>query len=178
MKKAKSTAAGVAVPQSREECAARIKDLGDAQREEQRLLANMNDQVAAAAAQYQPGIDAARERQAELMDAIQTWCEANRLDLTQGGRVKSAQLVTGEVQWRQRPPSVTVRKVEQVLAALHQLGLGRFVRSKDEVDKEAILKEPQAVKGVPGIVINTGLEDFCVTPFEAQAPSTPALVGA
>ena len=35
------------------------------------------------------------------------------------------------------------------------------------MNKEAILNEPEAVRGVPGIAISQG-EDFIVTPFEAE----------
>ena len=46
--------------------------------------------------------------------------------------------------------------------------LGRFVRAKEAINKEAILLEPAAVAGVPGIKIITGVEDFVITPFEVE----------
>ena len=82
---------------------------------------------------------------------------------------KTANLVTGEVAWRQVPPSVQVRGAEAVLDRLQVMGLGRFIRSKDEVNKEAMLAEPEAVRGITGITIVTGLENFSITPFEASA---------
>jgi phage host-nuclease inhibitor protein Gam len=48
------------------------------------------------------------------------------------------------------------------------LGLSRFIRSKDEINKEAILADPKAVSGIVGITINSGLEDFAVVPFEQE----------
>jgi len=42
-------------------------------------------------------------------------------------------------------------------------------RLKNEPNKEAMLNEPDAVRGIAGITIVTGVEDFIVTPFEAQA---------
>ena len=44
-----------------------------------------------------------------LQAGIQTYCEAHRDELTSGGKTKTANLVTGEVSWRQRPPSVSIR---------------------------------------------------------------------
>ena len=58
--------------------------------------------------------------------------------------------------------------VERVLEALRRLGLHRFIRRKEEVNKEAILAEPQAVSAVPGISIAQGVEDFAITPFEIE----------
>ena len=49
------------------------------------------------------------------------------------------------------------------------MGLGRFVRVKNEPNKDAMLNEPDAVRGIAGISIVTGVEDFIVTPFEATA---------
>ena len=88
--------------------------------------------------------------------------------LTNGGKVKTANLITGEVQWRQRPPSVRVTGAESVIETLRRLGLSQFVRTKEEVNKEAILNEPEGVKGVAGITVVKGVEDFVITPFEQE----------
>ena len=41
---------------------------------------------------------------------------------------------------------------------------------KEELNKEAILNEPEAVKGVAGLSIKTGVEDFVIQPFENDQP--------
>lgn len=104
-----------------------------------------------------------------LQTGVQAWCEANRDTLTDGGKVKSANLITGEVSWRQRPPSVSVRGVDAVIDTLKRLGLGVFVRTKEELNKEAILNEPHQVRGVAGLQVVTGVEDFAIVPFEQEA---------
>lgn len=55
-----------------------------------------------------------------------------------------------------------------MLETLERLGLSRFIRTKREPNKEAMLNEPEAVKGVAGITIVQGVEDFIVTPFEQE----------
>ena len=129
----------------------------------------MNDEIAAITAKFQPRLDENKAEITALQQGLQAWCEANRNELTNGGKVKTANLVTGEIQWRQRPPSVGVRGAESVIEALMGFGLNRFVRMKAEVNKEAILNEPDAVKGVAGITVVTGVEDFVITPFEQVA---------
>lgn len=161
-------AAALYAVQSRDECSAAIRTLGDTSRELSRLTLAMNDEIAAVTARYQLEIDPLKARSTSLAEGIQTWCEANRSDLLKAGG-KSANLITGEVQWRQRPPSVSVRGADSVIDTLRRLGLARFVRSKDEVNKEAILNEPAAVVGVAGITVVSGVEDFVVTPFEQEA---------
>jgi phage host-nuclease inhibitor protein Gam len=130
----------------------------------------MNDAIAEITHAHQPMLDALSEQIKTLQAGVQAYCEAHRDELTNGGRVKTANLVTGEVQWRQRPPSVAVRSVDAVIETLKRLGLNRFLRpKKDEINKEAILNEPDEVRGVAGLKIITGVEDFVITPFEQEA---------
>lgn len=160
----------VNVAQTREQTAAEIKQLGDVQRMMARELADMNDQLAAITKAHQPALEALTAEIEALQASIQGWCEAHRDDLTNGGKVKSANLVTGEIQWRQRPPSVRVRAAEMVVDTLLKLGLERFIRVKTELNKEAVLADPDAVSGIAGLSIQTGVEDFVITPFEQVAP--------
>ena len=161
--------AQIEVPQNNGEAAADIRQMGDLQRQLLRVQAEMNDAIGHITQTYQPRMDALGEQIKGLQAGVQAFCEAHRDELTNGGKVKTANLVTGDVQWRQRPPSVSVRGIESVIEALKGFGLSRFVRTKDEVNKEAILNEPEAVKGVAGITVVTGVEDFVITPFEQQA---------
>ncbi len=154
------------VCQSRDEAAQNIKSLGDVNRHIARMTAAMNDDIANVTENYQPEIDKLREQAANLQEGVQAWCEANREELTGGGKVKTANLITGNVQWRQRPPSVSVRGADTVIETLKRMGFGRFVRTKEEVNKEAILNEPDEVRGIAGLNIVTGVEDFVIEPFE------------
>lgn len=156
------------VPQTQDDVAADIRRIGDLQRQLTRYQTEANDRIAEITATYQPLLDGLREQIKPLQAGVQVWCEANRHELTLGGKVKSANLVTGEVQWRQRPPSVSVRGVDAVLSVLAELGLARFIRTKQEVNKDAILAEPDAVRGVAGISVVTGVEDFVIVPFEIE----------
>lgn len=165
----KTAAVAVFVPHSKGECAGLIAQLGEISREMQRLTSEMNDQIASVTLGYQPRLERLQGQVEALQNGIQTWCEANRAELTRDGKVKSANLVTGEVQWRQRPPSVRVTGADDVVERLLTGGLGRFVRTRNEINKEAILNEPEAVASVRGISVQTGVEDFVIVPFEQTA---------
>ena len=108
------------------------------------------------------------------MGGIQTWCEANRVALCgDGDRLgKTVNLVTGEVSWRMRPPSVVIRGADSVVDTLLRHGLERYVRTTHVPNKEAMLADPEGVRGIAGVSIQSGVEDFIVVPFEAQATST------
>lgn len=168
-KKKRVKAQALPAAQTRDEAAGLIREIGDKQREFLRVQAAMNDAIAQAAHDAEPTLAQLTEEIEQLQARVQGWCEANRAELTKGGKVKTADLVTGEVQWRQRPPSVTLTGVRAVVAWLKSHNLSRFIRTSEEVNKEAILNEQEAVADVPGIRINKGVEDFVITPFEQTA---------
>lgn len=161
------TPAASSVPQSKTDCAAYIKNLGDVQRDFERSKAEMNDAIANITKSFAPVLEALQTRMTVLQTGIHTWCEANRATLCEG-QGKTANLVTGEVSWRQRPPSVTIRGADTVIETLKRMHLERFVRTKEEVNRDAMLNEPDAVRGIAGITINTGIEDFSITPFSVE----------
>ena len=154
--------------QAREEVEVAIKNIGDLQRELQRKMTAQNDELAAITERYAPELQAIKEQLEPMQDAVQAWCESHRDELTQHGRTKTANFNTGDVQWRQRPPSVNARGIPTILENLKELGLTQFIRTKEELNKDAILNEPELAKAVAGISIKTGVEDFIITPFEQK----------
>lgn len=160
------SAASLYVPQSKEDVISDIKKIGDLQRELERTETMMNDAIGNITEQHAPMIEALKKDIDVLSKGVQSWCEAHRDELTQNGKTKTATLITGKVEWRNRPPSVAVRGVDAVLETLRRLGLERFIRTKEEINKDAILNEPKAVEGVAGISVRSGIEDFSITPFE------------
>lgn len=146
-----------------------IKEIGDLSREHTRLATEMNDKIGATSEQYAPLLKSLEKEIEPLQKAVQEYCEANRDELTEFGKTKTANFVTGEVQWRQRPPSVAIRGAEAVMEFLQRMGFDRFIRTKQEINKEALLNEPEVAKGIAGVTIKTGLEDFVIKPFEQEA---------
>lgn len=160
-------AAASYTPQSREQVSIDIKKIGDIQRELTRIEADANDQIAVIMNQNTPKIEALRAELDVLQKGVQTWCEANRSSITKGSS-KTANLITGEVAWRTKPDSVSIKGVELVLEALKKLKLDRFIRRKEEINKDAILADKKAVESIKGISIVSGKEVFSITPFEQE----------
>lgn len=104
----------------------------------------------------------------QLFEAIYTFAQANRLELTDGGKKKTVVLPTGDLFWRTNPPSVAIRDVEKVIALCEEKGLSRFVRIKKEPDKEAMLKEPEVAGEIRGVTIKRDIEEFGASPAETQ----------
>ncbi len=159
--------------------------MGDLSRDLGRLEADMNDQISALKERYEQAagpLVAARE--AEL-EGLRVWADAHRAALTGGDKTKTVDLGTGLIRWRTRPPSVTLQrgiKIEEALRRLRGLGLGRFLRTKTELDREAILAEhaaPYPAPEVPdlplseyliraGIKVGSAGEDFVAEPTELE----------
>ncbi len=155
------------VPQNRGEAAAHVRTIGDTARAIARIEADMNDRLAAIKEEHEARAAPFRDLVVSLTDGLRTWCDANREALTDGGKRKFADLGTGRVEWRNLPPKVTIRGADDVLAAIKTLGLP-FVRTKEEIDREAMLKAPEKARLVPGVTIGSEGETFAVEPFEAE----------
>ena len=159
--------ASVLACQSKDQVMDFIRQIGDKQREIVRIETRMNDKIAEITDSHKGDITRIKLEIEGMTTAVQTWCEANRDALLKKG-LKTANLITGEVSWRFSPPSVSLRKIDDVLASLKEKGLTRFIRVKEEVNKEAILADPLAVKDVAGVTIKSGNEYFEIKPFEVE----------
>lgn len=165
--KSKSAAQTIVAPQSREEAASYVRQIGDMNRCVARLEADMNDQIAKLKERAELEATPIAAAIGQMTEGLRVWCEANRQALTDGGNRKTADLGTGKVEWRIAPPKVTIRGVDDVIAAIKRLGLLQFIRTKEEIDKEAMLREPDQARLAPGVSIGSDGETFAVEPFEA-----------
>lgn len=156
------------VPQSLAEVNEAVAEIGRRQRERDRIQAEMNDNLAAMRAEYEAMARPHAERIAALTHGVAMYCEAHRDVLTNSGKTKTARLASGEVSWRMRPPSVVPRGgLAGVIDTLKRLGLTRFLRIKEELDKDAILADPKAVEGIKGLAISQR-EDFVIKPDSTE----------
>lgn len=166
-KRIKSEAAMFRVAQSRDEAVEFIAEIGRLQRERERIQADMNDEMAKVKERHEAMALPLGEKIRALTAGCQAWCEVHRDELTQSGKTKTAMLASGKINWRMRPPRVSLRGKERILEVLKAMGLKRFIRMVEEVNKEAMLAEPKIAATVPGVSI-TQSEDFVITPFETE----------
>lgn len=153
------------VLQSRDEVVDAIAEIGRSTRERVRIETEMNDELATIRERYETEAQPYAERVRDLILGVQGWVEAHREELTNGGKTKTVSFPTGDVKWRITPPSVAVRGAEAVIAWLRTQAMDRFVRIKEEVNKEGLLNEPEVAKTVPGVTISQR-EEFVIEPFE------------
>jgi len=168
MSKAKLKTQAVPAAQTRDEAEQAVHRMGGLQRELTRRETTLNDQVAKLKTEAETAARPLQDELVELQAKVQGFCEANRADLTNGGKTKTVLFGTGKVFWRARPASVSVRGVEAVIAYLKSNLKGRFIRTKEEIDKDAMLADKDAARLVPGIKIGSEGEDFVIEPLEVQ----------
>ena len=171
MNAAKKKAPTIAVPQSDAAADALLKEYGD---EFNLLVAHeavMNAQLADAKASFERVAQPHQERLKTIFEQLQAWGAAHRDRLTDDGKSKTVLLPAGSIGWRNRPPSVRWKKgfkAEDIVEAIKKYGLRRFIRTKEEPNKERMLEEPDVAAKIPGVVIGSAGEEFYISPFGAE----------
>ena len=175
--KSKRQADPTPVPQSATEASTMLADLGAEQRDLAVIQAALDEAVAAAKAKAEADAAPVKTRIAAMERGLEIWATANRQALTDGGKTKTITLPAGTLAWRAAPPSVSIKGVREVLGWLVAEGgdFAGFLRTKAEIDKEAMLKDPALAAKVPGVTIGSTGEAFVVEPAGAVlAPAAAA----
>lgn len=159
---------GYQAAQNVDDAAELIKTLGEKRRGIMRIEHNMNDEVSGIKAAYEEQAAPLKGEVAEIIAAVQAWAETNREQLTFGGKIKTVKLATGEFNWSTRPPKVSLRGKPKIINALKGLGLTRFIRTTEDIDKEALLKEKAVATQIQGVTISSAGEDFAISPYELE----------
>ncbi len=157
----------VAVPKNLNEAAQFLAEMGQEQRATDKIQSGLNAKVDELKAKAMVDDEPHQEKISQLVEGLFAFAEAHRDELTDGGKRKTVEVPTGTFGWRMTPPSVKLRDVESILESLKSLKLNRFIRTKEEVDKEAMLKEPRVAKTVKGVSISQH-EEFVAKPAELE----------
>lgn len=154
--------------QTQDEVAMAIKQIDDLEREQVRLTTLQADEKAAVDEKYTAQLTALKEQVKPLQKAVQAYCESRRLELTNGGKQKTAYFTTGEGQWRAKPPAVVTKGIDGIWESLRNLGLFRFIRTKKELNKETVLAEPEVARSISVVTIREGVEEFVIKPNDEE----------
>lgn len=168
-KKLKTAGSNLPIPQDDSEAREVIREIGDLNRDALRIEAEMNDKIAALQQEYGDRVAPIREAAAAKTEGLKMFCEVNRDRLTGSGKVKYHRFATGEISWRLRPAKVSIRGITDVIEAIKAAKLGkRFIRVKEEINKEAMLEDRAMAGAIKGVTIGSDGEDFIVEPFETE----------
>lgn len=172
MKKAERAPA-LDVPQSDDEANALLLEYGECFNEAARIEAAMNDELSALKVRFEQDAAPHQARMMQIYDALNAFGGAHRKRLTDDGKRKTVQLPAGEMGWRWNPASVRLkrgRKAEEVVETIRAKGraFAKFLRISLELNKEAMLDDPETACQIDGITIGRNGEKFFVAPFGAK----------
>ena len=77
------------------------------------------------------------------------------------------------MKWRFRPPKVAIRGTDAVLEQIKRGGkrFGAFLRTKEEINKDAMQADPEVAREIRGVTIKSEGEDFVIEPAELAEAS-------
>jgi len=140
-----------------------IRKIGEAQRQINKIASTLSEDIDKLKANAVAEAKAFEESVEGLFEGLYVYAEGNRLELTDDEKVRSVKVLNGQFGWRTNPPSVEVKDVEAALAELKRKGLKAYIRIKEELDKEEILKNQDIVDNLKTVSIKQD-EMFFVKP--------------
>lgn len=135
------------------------------------IQVDMDAALAKVKKEHEDKAEAKAKRLAEIFVTLSAYGAQERERLTDNNATKTVKLAAGEIGWRKNPPSVKMRakkKIEDAIAEIRALRMPRFLRRKWELNKQAILDDPEGAKKLTTLRIETGQEEFFVAPFGAE----------
>lgn len=164
MPKNKRAAETATPPKNRDEAEAYLERIGSIQREIQLNKTALAEAIANVTAEIEASSAKLAEENDRLFRGLQLWAEANRHALTDAGKTKTVRMNNGTIAWRQAPPSVQIKGQEAVLAYLMEKKGKEFLRTKVEINREAMLANAEQASKIPGVTIKSAGESFVIEP--------------
>lgn len=157
----------IPIPKNLDEATKFLAQIGEEQRAIDMIQLDFNTKVEKLKAKTMVDVNPHQKKISQLVEGLFAYAEVHRDELTDGGKRKTLEVPTGIFGWRMTPPAVVLRDVKSILKNLKSLGLKRFIRIKEEVNKEAMLKEIDVAKTVKGVSISQR-EEFIAKPANLE----------
>ncbi|MBP2309396.1 nuclease inhibitor protein [Azospirillum melinis] len=158
-------AAPVRRVRTQDQAAAVVGRIGAAQVQLGRLKASLDVAVAQANLAYETAAAPLRTAISADTELLRGYFDANRASLLTGGK-KSVALSTGTMGVKKTTAKLVVADVDALLKRLEEdRKLRRFIRTKSEVDRAALLAEPKVAVTIDGVSIEGGEDAFFVKPL-------------
>jgi len=170
----KTKPAPAPVPQTREQFETLAVQLAEGMRLLAYASARAANEIARVKLDLKNDTAALAKRLDMQWDALAAYATAHRTELLPADR-KSVAIAAGVIGWRLSTPSVQLTAEEDdVIDAIEALGLVQFLREKTEVDKAALLAEPELAAKVEGVVIRQ-VENLFFQPLDLETEKTKSL---
>lgn len=160
-----------------------VKRIGDLQRERTEIKSDYDARIAELQNELAEKLSPIDSEIKKITLSLQAYCD-KRKDIFFVNK-KSLELPTGILSYRKSPPSVATSSTKKLLDSIleknnlleqknkFQAKLDKvFLRMKVELDKEAILKNPEKAFEKTGIKVSDNEEYFYITPNETNTEVT------
>jgi phage host-nuclease inhibitor protein Gam len=170
-----TTKVKAATPRTVDEVNEAIAKIGEKRRAVAELEVDMNRRIAALRADFEAAGLPLRAEIEALAAGVECFCDAKRDALARDGG-KSIRFAAGEVVWKMSTPKVVLdpeMDLDKLIASFERRGLERFIRVKKELNKQAIVAEPDAIARTAGIAIEQS-ETFNIRPHDHRLEAVTA----
>ncbi|NBW10980.1 MAG: hypothetical protein EBR82_23410 [Caulobacteraceae bacterium] len=133
------------VVSTRAEAEAALREIAEATQSRNARQAELDARLTEVRAEYEAVLIALEKQISEKTGHLQVWAALNASEFPEGR--KSLQLTHGVIGYRTSPPKLTLLKGQKwdgVLSLLIGLFGGKYIRTKEEVAKDDILKAAQS----------------------------------
>ncbi len=152
-RKNKMTREAVKVPKTKEELNEFLRKLSECHQKIQRIQLEANRKINNIRAEASEQINPLQKEVDSLFEGIFIFAQAHQNELTNNGKNKTVNFPNGTIFWRKNPPSVFLRNVKEVINFCKEKNLLQFLRVKAEVNKEAMLADPETASKIKGVKI-------------------------
>lgn len=143
------------VPTSVDDLSNFVSLIGETQKEINKIEDDLNAGIKKLREEASPKIKERESKISELMGGVYSFAKQNRKELTGDDETKTIKLSAGDILWRTAPPGVIISKnnEENVLNAIKSMKLSKFIRTTEEINREAMLADPEVAETIKGVTI-------------------------
>ena len=161
----------VSAPQNLEEAAQFIAEIGQNQRKIGQIQNRFNNEIEKLEDVALVCVSPLEKNIRRLSEGLFIFAQGRRMELTEEGKHKTVELPTGIFGWRFTPWKVSLCNAKEILKTIIAMDLVCFIRTKKEIDKQALLKERGIAGRIPGVSFKQQ-EEFFVKPAEVDLEIT------
>lgn len=149
-------------PESLEDVTERLLKISELIRSIHTCEAKFNAERAALLKKEEEVITPLRKEIIRIGKSVHLYAEENKDLLTQDGKWNMVPVSkAGSLQWYRTPPAIDIKNAKEVLGKLKALKLTRFIRVKEEVNREALLRDEKTAESITGVRV-TRQEKFAI----------------
>jgi phage host-nuclease inhibitor protein Gam len=118
-------------------------------------IRKLEEQIAKKRQKADEDVKDLREESGRLSEAVFIFAQGHKMELTDNLSKKTVELSSGDkLRWYLTAPSVKVEDEKQAIWELKRKDLQKFIRTKEEINKESILAEPDEVKDLEYVSVS------------------------